>query len=104
MNNVFYETINPKTAKGGSMIWSSNQYHGRTLYDCYNKPSTTKENIWDFWVNECRRLNPKESMDATLHNIHVVSYNCMMFTIGFEDDENWYYITPTHNYKIPKNV
>ena len=95
----FFETVNPNTSKGASLVYRSNQYHGRALYDCYAKPSALKERIWEHWCNVCRELDETGYIKT---NIHVVSYNSNFFTIGFETDTDWYYITPAHNYKIPK--
>lgn len=101
MVQEFFETINPKTGKGASIVWRSNQYHGRTLHDCYANPSRVKERIWGYWCEVCKELDHTENIVC---NIHVVSYNSNFFTIGFETDTYWYYITPAHNYRIPKQA
>ena len=49
-------------------------YHGRTLSDCYKKPSTRKKNAWNYWCNETVVYNTTPT---------VLCYNCMCFAVGF---------------------
>ena len=76
----------------------------RRLYDCYDNPSTRKQNIYDWWLNYFRDCKQKGIIES-YHNCGVRSYNCMMFTLHgvFEMDGNCfiYDITPSHNYLIP---
>lgn len=51
----------------------------RTLVDCYNKPSEIKRSIWCQWVNWIAQL---DNDDMWFGSLTVVSYNCMMFTLG----------------------
>ena len=51
-----------------------NLYYGRTLDDCYKKPSTRKKNAWNYWCNETVAYNTTPT---------VLCYNDMCFSIGF---------------------
>ena len=53
----------------------------RDLSDCYKKPSDIKMSIYDDWANWLMKLNDI-STDMHFHPMTVVSYNCMMFTLG----------------------
>ena len=53
----------------------------RTLVDCYNKPSEIKCSIWKQWVDWILQLHIN-STDMWFGPLTVVSYNCMMFTLG----------------------
>ena len=74
----------------------------RTLVDCYNKPSEIKRSIWKQWVDWILQLD-RNSTDMWFGSLTVVSYNCMMFTLGCNvynnDDEliGQLYITKTRH-------
>lgn len=60
------------------------QYYGRTLDDCYKKPSTRKKNAWNYW---CK-------MAATHNSIPtVLCYNDMNFAVGFIADDYFVVVT-----------
>ena len=51
-----------------------NQYRGRTLSDCYKKPSVRKKNAWNYWYNATVTHNATPT---------VLCYNDMYFVVGF---------------------
>lgn len=53
----------------------------KTLVDCYNKPSDIKRSIWSQWIEWLVQLD-KNANDMHFGSLTVVSYNCMMFTLG----------------------
>ena len=67
----------------------------RTLWDCYGRPSSTKESIYRDWDNW--------SWENNLCMFGVRSYNCNVFTLEClyitANDGNLYYleITPCYN-------
>ena len=71
-------------------------YSDTTVYDCYERPSEAKVNIYKEW---------KQWADNTPNVLYfeVSSYNCMQFTLSalYHDVENeaWFslYITREHN-------
>lgn len=72
----------------------------RALADCYKKPSDIKRSIWGQWVNWTVQSH-KNATNMRLGSLTVVSYNCMMFTLGCNVYNNDYeligylYITKT---------
>ena len=89
-----YETVKKGTKKGLDIMYSSLHNVGTTLDDVYKSYSRAKERIYDNWAVECLELNG--------YNFHISSRNTMMYTIGFETDTHYYYITPSHNYRVLK--
>ena len=75
-------------------VESLSRYAGRTIYDCYSRPSSTKLSIYKEW-KEWAYLND-------IMYFGVRSYNINMFTLQglVEYNENTYMldITPSHNY------
>lgn len=70
-------------------------YPNRSLWECYNRPSRTKEEIYEEWA--------KWAMDTGIDDFGVSSYNSQFFTLTglyYADDGNTYFIriTPAHNY------
>ena len=74
-----------------------------TLDDCYKSYSRTKEFIFDNWWKWFCELNGDVIFNG------VLSYNCMMFTLGgylhgviseIGEIDIHLYITPAHNYAI----
>ena len=67
----------------------------RDIWDCYERPSARKENIFKGWADWF--------LTANSYDFRVASYNCMIFTIeGYIIDtetniEYYVYITPSHN-------
>ena len=53
----------------------------KTLVDCYNKPSDIKRSIWSQWIEWLVQLD-KNAIGMYFGSLTVVSYNCMMFTLG----------------------
>ena len=88
-----YFTIENKTATRSNL-------YARTLYQCYDKPSFAKINIYDFWYDYFSKNGAKD------FNHGIVSYNCMQFTYGgyIEYNNQLYYahITKAYNrlYKV----
>lgn len=85
----FYEVIN------------SQNHFGRTLWDCYTRPSHMKELIYALWKNWFDSLEqPQPHMYA--HRMGVYSYNTNVFTLSMliQVDGKYYFlkITPSHNY------
>ena len=63
-----------------------NWYYGRTLNDCYKKPSTRKKNAWNYW---CKITSPYNTTPT------VLCYNYMRFSIGFIA-EGYFVIVTSH--------
>lgn len=53
----------------------------RALVDCYKKPSKTKKQIYKNWTDWLIQLD-KNATDMWLGSLTIISYNCMMFTLG----------------------
>ena len=74
-------------------------YSGRDLYDCYNKPSYAKQNIYEWWKNW---YYDNFDYENRIGNLTVHSYNCNMFTLTmgiiYNGKQYHLYITPSHNY------
>lgn len=68
-----------------------NQYYGRTLSDCYKKPSDRKKNAWSICC----------SMAAT-HNSTptVLCYNDMYFSVGFIADDCFVVVTSGRTFAV----
>lgn len=72
-----------------------NLYAGRSVWDCYDRPSRTKEDIYNDWL--------KWAVDADVDSFGVSSYNCHLFTLSGiyhapNGDSYFIRITPAHNY------
>lgn len=68
----------------------------KKLQDCYARPSTAKENIYYSLIREYALNNNK------CLNYFIVSFNITMFTIAFEYQDYYLYITPTKQLRIFK--
>ena len=70
---------------------------GRTLYDCYNRPSLTKENIWNYWLNWALET-------PNVYDLGVRGYNCHFFSLDFryvdENGTEWYGIITHARHEI----
>ena len=72
----------------------------KALVDCYNKPSDIKRSIWTQWVEWVVQLDKNEN-GMWFGSLTVVSYNCVMFTLGcnvYNNDNEligYLYITKT---------
>lgn len=80
-------------------IYGRQYYSGRNLYDCYNKPSYAKQNIYNWWKNWYYNNFDYENRVGIL-TVH--SSNSMIFTLTmgiiYNDKQYHLYITPSHNY------
>lgn len=70
-------------------------YAGRGIFDCYDRPSNIKVNIYKNWL--------EWATDTGIDSFGVSSYNCNFFTltgIYYAEDGDSYFIriTPAHNY------
>ena len=65
------------------------QYYGRTLSDCYKKPSVRKKNAWNYWC----KITATYSAIPT-----VLSYNDMCFTVGFVADGYFVVVTSSKTF------
>lgn len=74
-------------------------YSGRDLYDCYNKPSYAKQNIYECWKNW---YYDNFDYENRVGIITVHSYNSNIFTLTmgiiYNGKQYHLYITPSHNY------
>lgn len=70
---------------------------GRTIYDCYSKPSSKKVSIYNEWLHW--------AINNNVIYFGVASYNCNIFTlqgiITIDDDDYLVYITPSYNTLYP---
>lgn len=57
-----------------SYWYKYNQYYGRTLSDCYEKPSAHKKYAWNHW---CKVTAPYNATPT------ILCYNRMYFRVGF---------------------
>ena len=90
-----YEELKKGTPKAENAVYCSRRYAGHDLTDVYSKFSKKKKEIYDDWRYEC-------IIGLDGYNYHISSYNRDKFTLGFETDTHFYYITPTHNYRVEK--
>lgn len=95
INKVTFEL---KKAKDIPYALSDMKYRGRTLADCYARPSIYKQSIYDAWREYVRQSN-------CFVWLTVGSYNCFKFTlymlyIETETQEilGYAHITSEHNY------
>ena len=88
-DQTFYE-VNPHTKMGNFIKDLPYQYDD--IYKAYDKPSSRKVAIWEWWKRWCEQQN---------FTIWISSRNSQIFTIGFSGfvgDKNIFgYITPTQN-------
>lgn len=80
----------------GTIEDKPNLYYGyRSLYQCYGRPSTAKEHIYDGWYHFFRSLKTDESEHG------IISFSVHFFTYGgvVEWNNKKYYlvITYAHN-------
>ena len=61
-----------------------NQYRGRTLDNCYKKPSARKKNAWNYWCNATVTHNATPT---------VLCYNYMYFAVGFIEEGYFVVVT-----------
>lgn len=70
-----FELINSNTKRGKSTDNRLRNDKG-DLYSCYNKPSVTKQEVWEEWKELV-------STDVNAKRFGIVSYNCHFFTLGW---------------------
>ena len=91
-------TIHNESNKGNAMLPLVQAHSGRSLWECYSRPSVTKERIYVDWC-EWSILNDVKSFG-------VCSYNTFGFSltgvIQYGGHDYIMYITPSYNrlYKI----
>lgn len=92
INGERFQVIKPRNHKPAL----ANPYFMRDLWDCYERPSGTKEAIYNEWYDWYKT-------DDRLSEFGVTSYNTFSFTLGcvFDDPETgvagYISITPAHN-------
>lgn len=88
---VVINGVNFEKVRGGVNNINTNL---KTLYECYERPSTSKLLIYNEWCDFAKKV------DATEYGI--ASYNANIFTFDFcfkyEDKKYYAHITPSHNY------
>lgn len=71
-----------------------NYHPHRTIWDCYNRPSSTKVSIYESWLRYATEINA--------YGFTVSSYNCSFFSLEFQFTHEGImyhaYITHAHNY------
>ena len=74
-------------------LWFNyNRYYGRTLSDCYKKPTLTKKSIYNYWCEMTKIYNTMPT---------VVTYNNFYFTLCFVAENHFIIITVGQNLAIP---
>lgn len=66
-----------------------NFYYGRTLDDCYKKPSTRKKNAWNYWFKIASPYNATPT---------VLCYSDMCFSVGFIADDCFVVVTSSKTF------
>lgn len=68
-----YKVVKPNKRTLG--LWFNyNRYYGRTLSDCYKKPTETKKSIYNYWYEMTKIYNTMPT---------VIAYNNQHFSLGF---------------------
>lgn len=68
-----YKVVKPN--KRTLDLWFNyNRYYGRTLSDCYKKPTQTKKSIYNYWCEMTKIYNTMST---------VIAYNDQYFSLGF---------------------
>ena len=93
INNTTFEVVKPKEQTLSSLECSFN--HGYLdIFGAYDRPSTTKVNIWNYWVKTLREMG--------CYDYCITSNNTFQFTISghleYDGKEYFVKITPNHNY------
>lgn len=98
INGVNFEVLKPFKLGNEKIVY----YNNKTLKNCYNKPSKTKEDIYNSWLIWYRELENDKDVTICLDSFGIHSYNTWMFTLTFpimiKDNIYHCYITPNHNY------
>lgn len=71
------------------------RYKGRTIYDCYERPSVYKEAIYSDWLCWLRTT-------VNVGYFGVTGYNCMQFSLGALAwiDDKYYLLRITRDHNI----
>ena len=93
INNTTFEVVTPKVATLLQLEYSFD--HGYLdIFGAYDRPSTTKVYIWNYWVKTLREMG--------CYDYCITSNNTFQFTISghLTHNHKQYYvkITPNHNY------
>ena len=97
INGVYFETI--KSDKTEAFIKRQENPFNRpiNIYECYNKPSKSKLDIYDYWLDWFNQ-------SSNVYAFGITSYNTFSFTIGailFDEetgeDIGFIQITKCHN-------
>ena len=99
INGCTFEVYKPRKNKVtlNQAIDYLERYQHRDIWDCYDKPSTTKVSIYNEW------LQWYTEQGNEIDYFCVTSYNCMQFSLGalyFDNNTNTFYIlsiTASHN-------
>lgn len=83
-NMKHYIELNNRTFEVKKLKGKVQPLEYRSLYDCYNKPSSLKKDIYSDWYKWLVELTFDESSDYGYGILTVLSYNCMIFTLGAE--------------------
>ena len=67
----------------------------KRLDTCYEKPSEAKKEIYEWWLRFA--ISSFDELD----NFGIESYNCMMFTLGWNTSKGQYYVTKTRQEFYP---
>lgn len=93
INDVGYQLVSKNNGERIKEELTRTSYKG--LFDCYNSPSKTKQEVIKEWDNIMGDL-------SIIENCGILSFNSQMFTLGFifNYDGHIAYakITPMHNY------
>ena len=86
INGVNFEVKTPRKNKVyfNQCVNYLMRYQGRDIWDCYDRPSEVKQEIykdWVKWYTDC---------DKNVDLFGITSYNCMQFSLGclYYDREN----------------
>ena len=93
INNTTFEVVTPKGQTLQALEYSFNRGY-YDIYGAYDRPSTSKVYIWNYWAKTLREMG--------CYDYCVTSFNTFQFTIGghleYEGKEYFVKITPNHNY------
>ena len=90
-----FKIVNGKKFEIMKPIEKSINVSRKGLFDCYKKPSFAKKCIYREWERFCFI----HFDDIT--NFGIESYNCMIFTLGWNTSDGQYYVTKTRQEFYP---
>ena len=86
-----YKVVKPN--KRILYLWSNyNRYYGRTLSDCYKKPTLRKKSVYNYWCTMTKIYNTMPT---------VITYNNQFFTLGFIAEVFFFVVTASQVLAIP---